>query len=207
MLRRSIQLIRGARHGGMILVADVEPDGSKGAPAHAAEPDGLHGLRLKYRFGQDEPAHRYRTLLFQILAALSAASSKPSVGWTDFALDSSPELEQLEQSVFELSRLIANLSAIDGAVVLDKRFDLVGFGAEVSPDLPTPPQVLRALDTEGTQRTPEDIENVGTRHRAAYRFVQAHPRGLAIVISQDGGVSVVANREGEVAFWEQSVSP
>jgi hypothetical protein len=92
-------------------------------------------------------------------------------------------------------------------VVLDKRFSLLGFGAEVSPDLPSPPEVLRALDTEGTDRIPEDIENVGTRHRAAYRFVHAHPRALAIVVSQDGGVSVVANREGQVVFWEQSVSP
>jgi hypothetical protein len=197
MIRRSIQLIRNARHGGMILVANTDAEGS----------DGLHGLNLKYRFEQDEPARRYQTLLFQILQALAAASSKPSVGWTDFAQDSSKELEQLEQSVFELSRLIANLSAIDGAAVLDKRFSLLGFGAEVSPELPTPARVYRSLDTEGTQTVLEDIENVGTRHRAAYRFVQAHPGGLAIVISQDGGVSVVASRDNEVVFWEQSVSP
>lgn len=197
MIRRAIQLIRGAGHGGLILVAD-EP---------GTESDAFYGLRLKYRFAEDEPAHRYRTLLFRILEALAAASSKPSVGWTDFALDSSAELEQLEQSVFELSRLIANLSATDGAVIVDKRFSLVGFGAEVSPDLPTPSQVYRALDNEGEQRVLEDIENVGTRHRAAYRFIQAHPGALAIVISQDGGVMVVASREGEVVFWEQSVSP
>ena len=52
-----------------------------------------------------------------------------------------------------------------------------------------------------------NIENVGTRHRAAYRFVNDHPDGLAVVISQDGGVSFVANREEQVVFWEQSVSP
>ena len=34
---------------------------------------GLDGLRLKYRFGQDEPSHRYRTLLLQILEAVAAA--------------------------------------------------------------------------------------------------------------------------------------
>jgi len=48
---------------------------------------------------------------------------------------------------------------------------------------------------------------VGTRHRAAYRFVQGHPGGLAIVVSQDGSVSFVANRNDDVVFWEQSVSP
>ena len=32
---------------------------------------GLLGLRLKYRFGQDEPSHRFRTILLEILQDLS----------------------------------------------------------------------------------------------------------------------------------------
>jgi hypothetical protein len=196
MLRRAIQLVRGARHGGLILVLDSSAEGG-----------GFEALRLKYRFVQDEPSHRYRSLLFAILESVAATTSKASVGWPDFALDSSAGLEKLEQAVFELSRLIANLSAIDGAVVLDKRLGLLGYGAEVSAELPSPTRVWRALDTEGRKREPDDIENVGTRHRAAYRFVHDHPRGLAIVISHDGGVSIVANHDGEVVFWEQSVSP
>jgi hypothetical protein len=195
MLRRAIQLVRGARHGGMILVTDP------------AGPHGLEGLRLKYRFERDEPSHRYRTLLFQILEGVADSTSKTSVGWADFASNASAELERLEQSVFELSRLIANLTAVDGAVVLDKRLGLIGFGAEVSAELPTPAQVWRALDTEGLAREPYDIESVGTRHRAAFRFVNDHPEGVAIVVSHDGGVSFVANREQRVVVWEQSVSP
>jgi hypothetical protein len=201
MLRRAIQLVRGARQGGMILVAD----GAAGAAGAAS--NGLGGLRLKYRLERDEPARRYRALLLEILERVAAATSKASVGWADFALDASPDLETLEQSVFEWSRLIANLAAIDGAVVVDKRFGLVGFGAEVSAELPAPSRVWRALDVEGHEREIDDLESVGTRHRAAYRFVHDHPGGLAIVVSHDGGVSFVANRDGEVVFWEQSVSP
>jgi hypothetical protein len=195
MLRRVIQLIRGARHGGMILMIDP------GAPR------GLEGVRLKYRFGQDEPSHRYRTLLFRILEAVAGATSKTSVGWSDFAASRSAKLERLEQSVFEWSRLVANLTAVDGAVVLDKRLGLLGFGAEVSAELPSPARVWRARDTEGGELEPYDTENVGTRHRAAFRFVNDHPQALAIVVSHDGGVSFVANREQEVVVWEQSVSP
>jgi hypothetical protein len=198
MLRRAIQLVRGARHGGLILVVDTA---SPTAPNRPAD------LRLKYRFDQDEPSRRYRTLLFQILERVAATTSKASVGWSDFAQDASPSLGKLEDAIFELSRLIANLTAIDGAVVVDKRFGLLGFGAEVSAELPVPSRVSRALDIEGRRREPDDIENVGTRHRAAYRFVHDHPEGLAIVISHDGGVSFVANRDNEVVFWEQSVSP
>jgi DisA bacterial checkpoint controller nucleotide-binding len=196
MLRRAIQLVRGARHGGMILVVDA-----------AATASGPGGLRLKYRFGQDEPSHRYRTSLLQLLEGVAATTSKTSVGWSDFASDESANLERLEQAVFEWSRLIANLTAIDGAVVVDKRLSLLGFGAEVSAELPAPSRIWRAIDTEGRELEPDDLENVGTRHRAAYRFVNDHPEGLAIVISHDGGVSFVANRKQEVVFWEQSVSP
>jgi hypothetical protein len=198
MLRRAIQLVRGARHGGLILVEE----GGAHAPSNR-----LRGLRLKYRFDQDGPAQRYRTLLFQIFEALAAATTNASVGWLDFAINPSPDLERLERSVFELSRIIANLAAIDGAVVLDKRLGLVGFGAEVSAELPAPLEIWRALDAEGRQLVPDDIESVGTRHRAAYRFVHDHPKGLAIVISHDGGVSFVANHDHQVVFWEQSVSP
>ncbi len=197
MLRRAIQLVRGARHGGLILVVNSEVGA---APR-------LEGLRLKYGLGQDEPSHRYRTLLLEILRAVADTTSKPSVGWLDFALNESPHFAQLEQEVFELSRVLANLTAIDGALVLDKRFGMLGFGAEVSAELPTPGRVFRALDAEGRDMQPEAVENVGTRHRAAYRFVNDHPDGLAVVISQDGGVSFVANRDGKVVFWEQSVSP
>ena len=198
MLRRAIQLVRGTHHGGMLLVVD----GAVEIP-----PTGFDGLRLKYRVDQDEPSHRYRTLLLRILDVVAGATSKASVGWADFASNTDGDLERLERAVFEWSRVVANLAAIDGAVVLDKRLGLVGFGAEVSAELPSPPRVWRALDTEGRQRVPEDIESVGTRHRAAYRFVNDHPGGLAIVVSHDGGVSFVANREREIVFWEQSMSP
>jgi hypothetical protein len=198
MLRRAIQLIRGARHGGLILIVDTA-----GNPQSAP----LGGLRLKYSLAQDEPSQRYRTLLFRILDAVATTSVKDSVGWLDFASNQSARFEELEQAVFEQSRVLSNFTAIDGALVLDKRFAILGFGAEVSAELPTPERVWRALDTEGQVRRPEDVENVGTRHRAAYRFVNDHPSGLAVVISQDGGVSFVAKREEQVVFWEQSVSP
>src|SRR5262249_51461873 len=145
MLRRSIQLVRGARHGGMILAVEAPPGASSTSFA---------GLRLKYRFHQDEPSHRYRTLLLQILERVAAATSKATVEWADFAADVSPDLQRLEAAVFELSRAIANLTAIDGAVVLDKRLGLLGFGAEVSPELLSPSRVWRALDAEGREREP-----------------------------------------------------
>lgn len=197
MLRRTIQLVLGSRHGGLLLVVDAP----QSAPAAS-----LAGLNIKYRFDQSEPPRRYRTLLLQLLDRLAASTTNPQVGWSDFARDTSPELERLEQSIFEISRVLAGLAAIDGAVVLDKRWSVIGFGAEVSSELPPPARIWRALDLEGKTREETPIEDVGTRHRAAYRFVRQHPTGLALVVSADGSVSFVANRDGEVVSWEQTVS-
>ena len=199
MLRRVIQLIRGARHGGMLLIADAAT-GIGPVPAPGA-------IGVKYRFDASEPTRRFRTLLFRILDHLAGATTNPSVDWSDFARDTNPDLEKLEQAIFEMSRVIASLAAIDGAVVLDKRFAILGFGGEVSGELPAPTRIWRALDLEGKEREPAAVEDVGTRHRAAYRFVHRHPQGLAIVISQDGGVAFVANSNDEVVFWDQSVGP
>jgi hypothetical protein len=196
MLRRAIQLIRGARHGGMLLFVDRDREGGP-------IPSTLDNVSLKYTFDASEPPRRFRTLLFRILDRLAAGTTNPVVDWQDYARDTNPDLETLEQSVFEMSRLIASLAAIDGAVVMDKRFAILGFGGEVASDLPAPLRIWRALDLEGDQRELSALEDVGTRHRAAYRFVRRHPRGVAVVISSDGGVSFVANRDDEVVFWEQ----
>ena len=199
MLRRAIQLVRNARHGGMLLITATEP-----GPTPFVAPD---NVAIKYRFDDSEPTRRYRTLLLRLLERLAVGTTNPTVDWSDFARDTHPDLEKLEQSIFEMSRVMASLAAIDGAVVLDKRFAILGFGAEVSGDLPAPINVWRVLDLEGQQRERAAMEDVGTRHRAAYRFVHRNPQGLAIVISQDGGVTFVASRDDEVVFWEQTVGP
>jgi hypothetical protein len=199
MLRRVVRLVRNAGHGGMVLIAEPEET------ARCNEPLGI--LRVKYVFSHEEPRRRYQTLLRSLMTALATASSKGSVGWEDFRDADDPSFEAIERAIFEMSRLIASLAAIDGAVLLSKRFELVGFGAEVSAELPAPRQVWRALDIEGAERASDLAESVGTRHRAAYRFVQNHPRGLAVVISHDGAVRFVAWRDGGVTYWEQSVSP
>jgi hypothetical protein len=197
MVRRVVRLIRGAGHGGMILYDDFD---------HGLDGDD-RAILVKYAFASDEPRRRYQTLLQALMRSMAAASAKRSIGWEDFRDADDPLLAEIEHEIFELSRVVASLAAIDGAVVLNKRVELLGFGAEVSAELPAPRQVWRALDIEGTRRECDATESVGTRHRAAYRFVQSHPHGLAVVVSHDGAVRFVAWRDDGVSYWEQSVSP
>ena len=80
----------------------------------------------------------------------------------------------------------------------------LGFGGEISGELPGVVAVRRALDLEGEQGEEEFTESVGTRHRSAYRLCLAAPDAMAIVISQDGGVRIVRSREGAVTYWDQA---
>jgi hypothetical protein len=195
MVRRAIFLIRQAGHGGLLLFADTEllPLCSESARGP---------LKLKYMFRENEARFRYRTLLQRLFEAL-AKHGDGEVDLQRFLAAETPDVIGVEQSIFELSRLVSGLAAVDGAVVVNKRFELIGFGAEVSGELPYPDTVQQALDVEGERRAPEPANSVGTRHRAAYRFVTAHPEGLAVVISLDGIVRFVANIEGTIVFWDQ----
>lgn len=195
MVRRAIFLIRQAGHGGLLLFADNEL--LEMCASSAKGP-----LKLKYTFRENEARFRYRTLLQRLFDAL-AKHGEGAVDLQRFLEAETPDVISVEQSIFELSRLISGLAAVDGAVVLNKRFELIGFGAEVSGELPYPDTVQQALDVEGERRSPEPANSVGTRHRAAYRFVNAHPAGLAVVISLDGMVRFVANVDGTIVFWDQ----
>jgi sensor domain DACNV-containing protein len=195
LVRRIVVLIRQAGHGGLILFAD--PD-----LVHACCAGKSDVLKLKYAFRGASASNRYRELL-ERLAQLLGPRGDGEIDLQRFLEADTPDVARVEQSVFELSRLVSGLAAVDGAVLLNKRFELIGFGAEVSGELPYPDTVWQALDVEGERRDPEAANSVGTRHRAAYRFVSAHPAGVAVVISHDGIVRFVANLGGEVVFWDQ----
>ena len=197
MLRRAIQLVRGAAHGGMILVVD--------APGRDADASMACGSSIASQKTSRRTAIERCSFGFCERVAAATLEGLGGLGGLRPGCERRTRTTRAERVRAE--SLIANLSAIDGAVIVDKRFCLVGFGAEVSAELPRRRRSMRARRHEGEQRVPEDIENVGTRHRAAYRFIKAHPGALAIVISQDGGVTVVASRDGDVVFWEQSVGP
>jgi len=109
----------------------------------------------------------------------------------------------MDETLFEKAHLLADLTLVDGAVVLNRRFELLGFGAEISSGLDNVTTVQKALDIDGVKREPESVRRVGTRHRSAYRLCKALPGVLAVVISQDGQVRFVRWHDGEVTYWDQ----
>ena len=123
-----------------------------------------------------------------------------SVTWADYQKIDDPILTEIDESFFEIEHLFADMMAVDGALILTKRFEVVGFGGEVLGERPVG-EVFRALDLEGTITEREQADSSGTRHRSAYRFVSEVPESLAIVISQDGAIRFVTGRDERVVYW------
>jgi hypothetical protein len=200
MVRRFLAAMASAHHGGTIIVLPTE---------NATDIVGGRGpLRMKYAFRDGEPRRRYRHILLRFMrtvarAAGSAGSS--SVDEDTYGSLHDDELASLRDAIFEMSQLIAALSEVDGAVVMTKRFELLGFGAEIVGGLPDVHHVARALDLEAEDRVTEPLTADGTRHRSAYRLCSRVPDALALVVSQDGGVRFVAMHRGEVTFWDHAV--
>lgn len=88
-----------------------------------------------------------------------------------------------------VARLIGQLAATDGCVVLDRRLNVKGFGAKI--DWPHDATFLPLVDVRSGQQVPEEkIEHgMGTRHRSACRLAQTLPGAIIFVVSQDGDLT------------------
>ena len=173
MMKRVISVLRDARHGGTVLFV---PTGTAGDSFRERS-----YIDLTYPF-EDVGARRgFPELVVDILNRLAQLygpvdEHEPrAVGWPQFETTTDDGIETLDEALFETAHLIAGLAAADGAVVMSKQNDLLGFGGMISGRLPDVERVWRALDLEGDEVAEERAGNVGSRHRSAYRLCGALP--------------------------------
>jgi hypothetical protein len=201
MMKRVISVLRDARHGGTVIFVPLENTGdlSREHPY----------IDLKYRFADVRARLSFRDLVVDILNRLAQLygttdQQEPGiVDWEEFEATTDDEIATLDEALFETAHLIAGLASADGAVVMSKHNELLGFGGMISGRLPDVESVGRSLDLEGEKVVEEGTGNVGARHRSAYRLSGALPGSVAVVISQDGGVRWVCQKGGHVTYWEQ----
>jgi hypothetical protein len=108
-----------------------------------------------------------------------------------------------------VARIFAQLTAVDGATLITRELDVVGFGAKLknASNAGEPPRIYKVDPLDHDEWfTPVELSKVGgMRHQSAARFVYNHRASLAFVASQDGNVTAFVwqdaeNSEGEGAL-------
>lgn len=200
MIKRVLAAVKASKHGGTLIMVPADDWQALLKPY----------LNIRYSFAEGEPRARFRTLIISVMNALAAVhhgSEEVSLtGWQEYQRSNDATIVRLDESIFEVSHLIAALSAVDGAVLMTRRFELIGFGAEIRCDLSEVTKVARALDLEGTRYKFEQTRGVGTRHRSAYSLCHMVKDILAIVISQDGGVRFIRSNANAVMYWDHQAN-
>lgn len=200
MIRRIISTARNSGHGGALIIV----------PPHCAD-DLLSGryVALKHKFEDAAPRRRYRSLITSIMNTLAEIygqgnQDRGPVGWEEYRKSGDDRLSILDEAIFEMSHLIAGLMAVDGAAVMTQRYEILGFGGEISGDLQGVKTVAQALDIEAEHIAKENTEGYGTRHRSAFRLCNELHDALAVVVSQDGDVRFIRWKDGLVTHWDQA---
>jgi hypothetical protein len=88
---------------------------------------------------------------------------------------------------------VAGLTAVDGAVVLTDRYELLGFGAKIvrRKGWPQVEQVTMTEPVEGARPALVHPEQLGgTRHFSAAQFIRDQQDAVALVASQDGRFTI-----------------
>jgi hypothetical protein len=189
------------RHGGSVLVVGRGEDGRV--------PD---GIKLKYEVRWTALWDKIREVCANAAAIANFANTpvvdqetgesrypRPGNSPTYDALQAT--LDQSADAVEHEIRFLAALSAVDGAIVITDRFELLGFGAElIVGDSPGGDILLHGHDwsAEPQQRRMDDS---GMRHRSMYKYVAAHPAARGFVVSQDGAVKGVQYFNDLVHVW------
>ena len=199
VLRRILATVRGARHGGTLIIL---PE------SRASEViDQGRYVTVKYAFADEAPRRRILDLTVGIMNELARFHGRhqgdATVGWDEYEATHLRQLVQMDQELFDVAHLVADLTHVDGAVVMTDHLDLLGFGGEIAGGLPEVSTVARARDLLSTDREIVRTDRVGTRHRSAYRLCQELRDALAIVVSQDGGLRFVRWDNDAVTYWDQ----
>ncbi|MFV0416486.1 MAG: putative sensor domain DACNV-containing protein [Chthoniobacterales bacterium] len=200
MLRRIINLVRSQAHGGSLVIVTTSKPGEV--------QDSLRWLNCKYAIQDDKHTPMAHTLLARTLrriGELSSVGADVDEAWGHFQSTHDAELDELEESFYELAHLYADMMQVDGALVLEESLGVIGFGGEILTDRNVV-HVEQALDLERRKVRPWNVLSDGTRHRSIYRLCAMDPGILGYVVSQDGQVRMIANVDGTVTFWQHSAA-
>jgi hypothetical protein len=191
-----LQRMRLLRHGGTLIIVPDEVSWKKSVErpmTYACELSLNQVLPIfKYIKGQvgkieaEDTADQY------------SKDTKSMELWSDY---------RLRTFLWNASRSVAYLSAVDGAVLLNRDLSVISFGTKLrksrSGARAKSVVSIPALENEGDPgELPLEHIFRGTRHLSAAQFVFDNPGAIAFVVSQDGAITGFKMRNPDSAEAE-----
>lgn len=102
------------------------------------------------------------------------------------------------EHLVEAVRFVAQTAGCDGAILLTSDLHLLGFGAEIRAEMEADMSVSQVTDEMRGDSRSCDIEQFGMRHRSAIKLVSKLQSTRVLAVSQDGPISAVWAKDGEV---------
>jgi hypothetical protein len=112
------------------------------------------------------------------------------------------EREDVENGLRDSFDMVVRLTAVDGAVLMTRKFEVLGFGAVIQLPQVAEYKINRCQNRDATEAREIPIESYGTRHRSAFEFCYRCSPSVAIIVSQDGGFKIVTRVGDRICFWE-----
>lgn len=107
---------------------------------------------------------------------------------------------QYNAFIADATRNVAYLTAVDGATILSRNFDVLTFGAKINiaQKRRKSEMVTSVLPLESDVDSDSSLiyEFRGKRHLSAARFILNNPTAVAFVVSQDGGITALTVNSG-----------
>ncbi|WP_438021665.1 hypothetical protein WMF18_41820 [Sorangium sp. So ce315] len=101
------------------------------------------------------------------------------------------KLKSLFDTLVERIGVVARLAQCDGAVMLSRSLEVLGFGVEIAAELRRGMSVYDVVDEFRGRNRVLDVEQFGMRHRSAVKFASHCTCAVVLVASQDGPISAV----------------
>jgi hypothetical protein len=114
--------------------------------------------------------------------------------------DDSQDLSNDRRILLEFLDVLAQLSCVDGALIVDDELKPHRFRCHLAAEK-WDGQVLEGTFQNVIPASAIDTVNFGTRHNSAINFVGACPGAVAFVVSEDGPVRIILKVGDNVIIW------
>ncbi|MEO5334241.1 MAG: DNA integrity scanning protein DisA nucleotide-binding domain protein [Magnetococcus sp. YQC-5] len=108
---------------------------------------------------------------------------------------------ECKRKVIEHAELLAQMTCVDGALILSDRLRPLSFGAFLSAPIWQGNTIYWKNNKAQPLTRAELFTKYGTRHNAAVNFVGHYPGSAAFVISQDGPISGLTKKDEHLVHW------